>query len=76
MTTGATLSRPSVALGLGASICGDIATLPQRLNGCQVATATGESPAWTATVFQVLSRGSQRIVMHGSTRPFMGVSNA
>lgn len=76
MTAGATLSRPSVTVGSGASIGGDIATLPQRLNGCQIATNPGDSPAWTATDFQVLSRGSQRIVMHNSTRPFVGVSNA
>lgn len=62
--------------GWGAAFDGDVAALPEHLEGCQIAVAPRHGSAWTTIVDQVLERGSRRIVVRSTGRSSTGASDA
>ena len=63
-------------LGGGAAFEGDVAALPERLEGCQIAVVPRHGSAWTTIVDQVLERGPRRVVVRDSGRSPKGASDA
>ena len=61
--------------GWGAAFEGDVAALPERLEGCQIAVVPRHGSAWTTIVDQVLERGSRRVVVRDSGRSSKGASD-
>lgn len=62
--------------GWGAAFEGDVTTLPEHLEGCQITVVPRHGSAWTTIIGQVLERGSRRVVVRDSGRSSKGASVA